>query len=382
LNARGDLGLVLTGGGARGAYQVGVLRALARERPELEFEVLTGVSAGAINAAFLANQSGNLLERVEALRALWCGLEMHDVLEVSGGRLYGNVARWGLRLLSGGHRPRPTTRGLVDTAPLAELLRRALAAQTDGRLPGIARHLRSGRHQALAITGSSYSTGQSVTWVAGRTLQLWERPNRRAVQAEIRLDHVLASSALPLVFPAVLVDDRWYGDGGVRLTAPLAPAIHLGASRLLTVSTRYARSRVEADAPSIERYPAPAQVAGVLLNAIFLDLVDQDALNLQRINRLIQFAPQAARPELRPVELVVVRPSADLGRLANDYEFRLPRTLRFLTRGLGTREARSNDFLSLLMFQTDYIDRLVTLGERDGERQLPELLALVDGSAA
>jgi NTE family protein len=187
------------------------------------------------------------------------------------------------------------------------------------------------------------------------------------------VDHVLASSALPFLFPAVQVDGAWYGDGGIRLTAPLSPAVHLGARRILAVSTRYARSRDEADRPAITSYPPPAQVAGVLYNAIFLDQLDSDAYQLRRINNLIAQLPKTQRDGLRHIELLMVRPSVDLGRLANEYEPELPRAFRFLTRGLGTRETRSNDLLSLLMFQNDYVTRLVELGEADAAARRPEI---------
>ncbi|QDU69393.1 patatin-like phospholipase family protein [Engelhardtia mirabilis] len=373
-----ELALALTGGGARGAYQVGVLAALARARPSLEFDILTGVSAGAINAAFLAAVDGDLPTRTRSLRRLWTGIDVEDVIEVSATTLALNAARWALRLVSGGRGPKTRARGLVDTAPLAQLMARELNVDEDGRIPGIEKHLASGRHRSVAMTGSSYSSGRSVTWVAGREIRTWNRPNRVARRTVLGVEHVMASSALPLLFPAVEVEGRWYGDGGIRLSAPLAPAIHLGASRILAISTRFPRDREDSALPSIQNYPAPAQVGGVLLNAIFLDLLDQDALQLRRINRLLECREGAQRTELRPIELFVVRPSADLGRLANDYEARLPRALRFLTRGLGTRELRSNDLLSLLMFQADYVERLVELGEHDGERALPGLTALLD----
>ena len=183
----------------------------------------------------------------------------------------------------------------------------------------------------------------------------------------------MASAALPFFFPAVDVDGAWYGDGGIRLTAPLSPAVHLGASRILAVSTRYARSRAEADRPMIQGYPPPAQVAGVLFNAIFLDQFDGDALHLKQINDLVARLPEASRDGLRHIDLLVLRPSEDLGRLANAFEAELPRAFRFMTRGLGTREARSNDMLSLVMFQADYMKRLLEMGEADAEARLPEI---------
>ena len=187
----------------------------------------------------------------------------------------------------------------------------------------------------------------------------------------------MASAALPFFFPAIEVDGAWYGDGGIRLTAPLSPAIHLGAKKILAVTTRYTRTREEADRPMINGYPPPAQVAGVLFNAIFLDQLDGDALQLRTVNALIDALPEEKRQGLRPIELLVVRPSEDLGRLANAYEAELPKGFRFFTRGLGTRETRSNDMLSLVMFQPDYVKRLLELGESDAERRHADFAAFL-----
>jgi NTE family protein len=183
----------------------------------------------------------------------------------------------------------------------------------------------------------------------------------------------MASSALPFFFPAIEVDGEWFGDGGMRLTAPLSPAVHLGARRIIAISTRYARTRAEADRPAVVGYPPPAQVAGVLLNSIFLDLLDHDALHLNQINHLVAALPEGRRDGLRRIDLLVLRPSSDLGRLANAYEPELPRAFRFLTRGLGTRETRSNDLLSLVMFQRDYVKRLMEMGEADAVARMAEI---------
>jgi NTE family protein len=270
-------------------------------------------------------------------------------------------------------------RSFVDTEPLREMLERQLQAD-GGVLCGIPKSLEDGWLKAFALTGSSYTTGQSITWVQTRedaTIPTWERPLRKSEICAVRVDHVMASAALPFFFPAIEVDGGWYGDGGIRLTAPLSPAIHLGAQRILAVSTRYARSREEADRPQIAGYPPPAQVAGVLFNAIFLDQLDGDAMQLRQINRLIADRPESQRDGLRPIHLLVVRPSQDLGRLANEYEADLPRAFRFLTRGMGTKETRSNDMLSLVMFQSDYVKRLMAMGEEDALKRLDEIKAFV-----
>ncbi|HEY8378345.1 MAG TPA: patatin-like phospholipase family protein, partial [Nannocystis sp.] len=249
----------------------------------------------------------------------------------------------------------------------------------DGPIPGIERNLEQGRLKAVALITTSYTTGQTIVWVQGRDIQLWERPNRRSRQARLTVEHAMASAALPIFFPAIRLGDEWFGDGGIRLAAPLSPALHLGASRILAVSTRYNRSVSEADRPSITGYPPPAQVVGVLLNAMFLDLIDQDAIRLERMNRLLRKLPEEEREGMRIVDLLVLRPSRDLGRLAREYEPRLPGAFRFMTRGLGTRETESADALSLIMFQEDYLNRLIEIGYEDALARADEIGAFLAG---
>ena len=377
-DARG-LALVLSGGGARAAYQVGVLRYLAREFPATVPDILTGVSAGGINAAFIAARQESYPEKIEQLTEMWRDLHIDHVFRVDLRDLAWRSLRWSGRLASGGKSPLPNAKSLVDTTPLREVLERELCAG-NGPIEGIQTSLADGWLRAFAITGSSYTTGQSITWVQTReddVMPSWERPARKSHCCPLRVDHVMASAALPFFFPAIEVDGAWYGDGGIRLTAPLSPAIHLGAKKIIAVTTRYARTREEADRPMINGYPPPAQVAGVLFNAIFLDHFDGDAMQLRQINDLIAHLPEEKRHGLRPIDLLVVRPSEDLGRLANAYEVDLPKGFRFLTRGLGTRETRSNDMLSLVMFQPDYVKRLLELGEADAEKRRADFAAFL-----
>jgi NTE family protein len=191
----------------------------------------------------------------------------------------------------------------------------------------------------------------------------------------------MASAALPLFFPAVQVDGAWYGDGGIRLVAPLSPAVHLGARRIIAVSTRYASSPTEEEEQTVSGYPPPAQVMGILLNSVFLDLLDHDAVRLRRLNQLIEELPAEKRQDLREVKLLTLRPSADLGKMAGEFEAQLPRAFRFLTRGLGTKETRSPDFLSLILFQPDYLRALIDLGERDAEARADEIEAFLGAPA-
>jgi NTE family protein len=189
----------------------------------------------------------------------------------------------------------------------------------------------------------------------------------------------MASSALPMVFPAVRLGDNWYGDGGIRLSAPLSPALRLGASRILAVSAHYEPTSEEAARPQIAGYPPPAQVLSHLLDSVFLDVLDEDVRRMTTMNSLLLELPADKRGGLRPVEILPFRPSVDLGKLAAEYEPQLPEAFRMLTRSLGTNQTTTPDFLSYLMFQPDYLERLIKIGREDAESRLPELRELVGG---
>lgn len=368
--------LMMSGGGARAAYQMGVLRGIARRFPDFGPSILTGVSAGAINAAYLANHTGSFPEAISGLGRLWGGIRTEHIINISGPGILTGSVKWARRLLTGGLLK--DAKSLLDVTPLRELLEREIG-QTDG----IETNIRNGKLDAFAITTTSYSTGQSVTWVQGSDVDTWDRPNRRAVHADVGVDHVLASASLPFFFPAVPINhatigDGWYGDGGIRLTAPLSPALHLGARKILAVSTRYGRSAAEANVPVIDQYPPPAQILGVLMNAIFLDLLDRDAQVLNRINTLLEarelkkgFTTDTAG--FRKVGLLVLRPSQDLAKLASQFEPNLPSSFRFLMRGLGVRETRSPDWLSMLLFEPGYLRLLIEIGEADADARADDV---------
>jgi NTE family protein len=363
-----SLALMLGGGGARGAYQAGVLCGLARRCPWLRFPILTGISAGAVNTIHLAADTSALPSSTARLASLWSGLTPDQVYDVGGFSLLKTMFRWGARLASGGigtgYEP---MRGMMATQPLRDFLTRSLTPSSDGAIGGIEANLQSGRLKAAALSATSYTTGQSLTWVQGRDVQLWQRPQRRSVEARLGVEHVMASSALPMLFPAIQVGSEWFGDGGIRLTSPLSPALHLGATHILTISSRYRRSASEAGAPQTVGYPPPAQVLGALYNAIFLDLIDEDIARADRVNQLLERMPTDGRDGMRRVAILVIRPSQDLGRLAGQFEAKLPTFFKYVTRGLGTMETRSPDVLSYILFQPEYIKALLEIGESDGE---------------
>lgn len=374
----GELAIVLSGGGARAAYQVGLLRGLGRRFPDLRFQIITGVSAGAINAVYLGSHREGLGIASRELAAIWHDLELEEVFRVETSAMATSFLRWVTRLATGGSAMAPKVRGLVDSEPLRQLLHRILRS-VDDEITGLGHNIDAGLLKALALTTIDYDTGQTVTWVEGKDFRPWQRPHRLSRKVRLTIEHVMASAALPLLFPAVRLGSHWHGDGGIRLAAPLAPAIHLGASRILIISTRYSQSQTEADRSEIRGYPPPAQILGKLMNSVFLDVIDQDVAQLRHINKLVARVSPQEREDFRWIETLVLRPTEDLGRLSAGFEPNLPKAFRFLTRSLGTRETSSPDFLSLLMFEPGYLRTLLEIGERDAEARGDDVAALLAG---
>lgn len=371
--------MVLSGGGARGAYQVGVLRWIARQYPELRVPILTGVSAGAINAAFLAGRPEPLPEAMDLLAEMWGGLSTDEILQADVLSLLSNALKVAMNLGSGGANLAPRVRGLVDTSPLERTLQRALNPE------GIADNIAQGRLTAVAVSATSYRTGRTVTFVqAAPGIRMWERTRRHSVSTRLDVDHVMASAAIPLFFPAQSVDGEWYGDGSLRQGSPLAPAVYLGADRILVVSSRYGPGTRDQEETDQDGYPPAAQILGLMANSIFLDNLDADVERLERINEIVARVPDKKQWLVaeRPVRLLLLRPSSDLGRLAANYEDRLPRGLRYLIRGLGTRRVASPDLLSYLMFEGEYLQELIRLGERDASHNWLRIRRFLDDGSS
>ena len=357
--------LVLGGGGARAAYQVGVLAGLAEAIPDLPVRILTGVSAGAINATFLANSVARPVDALHELEQCWLSLTVDEVFDV-GGLALGWRAAWNTLRLVLPLPQRGTIRSMVDTRPLRRFLHRVYGS-ADGRLPQITENVKSGRLRAFALTAAHYATGRGVTFFCSRDVEPWDRPLRRSVDTELRVDHVMASSALPVLFPAIPVDGCWYGDGGIGLVAPLSPAVHLGADRILVISTRYRPPAHERPPAQQEGPPSLATIAGALYNTVFLDQLDYDAMQLGRLTSCLRPLEQGDRNGLRPIGLHVIRPSEDMAVAAARFEHDLPHVLRHLTRRLGTGDTGRQDLLSTMMFVPSFARYLLDLGRRDAE---------------
>ncbi|MFI5215127.1 MAG: patatin-like phospholipase family protein, partial [Candidatus Limnocylindria bacterium] len=393
------LGLVLTAGGARGAYQAGVLKRLGeipslRDRPS-PFSIVAGASAGAINGSLLAARGARLSDATREIARIWSELRVEQVFRTDGRAL----ARTGLSLardfVLGGLLGHTGTRALFDTAPLAQLI--------EGIFPprGIADAIRRGRLYAVAITATSYHSGRSFTFIQGRPGHpVWVKSRRVVLPVTLNHRHVLASSAIPAVFPPVRVateaGELWFGDGGLRLVTPLSPAIRLGATHLLALGVRSSRAadalaREEAGAVLVPtdagaQLPCPplAQVLGVFMNAIFLDHLDADLDHLRRMNELVAKAPhvEGASEPMRVVTPLLISPSEDLALIAQRFAHRMPRVVRYLLEGLGTPDAQSADLMSYLLFDGAYTRALVDVGYQDAGERVAEIEAMVRAAPA
>lgn len=359
------IGLVLTGGGARAAYQVGALRGLAKVlgEPSAPFQIVTGVSAGAINGCALAARANTFSDAVRDLCELWSSLEPDSIYRTDLRGVGPVGASWIRDILTGGHVGETRINYLLDTTPLRQLLEKRLA------LEQVVERFRDGSLHGCAVTATNYATGTALTFFDGAAeIVPWQRSTRLGIREPLTIEHVLASAAIPIFFPPIALRGSYYGDGCIRMNAPLSPAIHLGADRIVAIGIRYFRTTEQTlvlNQPLDGTKPSIADIAGLLLNAVFLDSIEGDLERLERINRTLALLPSGTTQPLRHVPVLALRPSEDIGRMAAQQYTQLPATLRYLLSGIGATADRGWDLVSYLAFEPIYIRRLVELGYQD-----------------
>ena len=374
------IALILTGGGARAAYQVGVLKAIAEflpRRAHSPFPIICGTSAGSLNAATLAVNARNFSMGVQYLINTWKNFHANQIYRTDVLGVFNNTMLWlagvifsaiGINKL---HRV-----SLLDNSPLVELLEEMLPCEK------IQESVDAGLLHALSITASGYGSGQSVTFYQGvKQLVPWRRTGRVGVAMEINIQHLLASAALPFIFPATLIHREYFGDGSMRQIAPISPALHLGATRVLIIGVTVNGYDAEhPDRTDINEYPSLAQIAGHAMNSIFLDSMEMDLERLKKINDLVAIMPDEMRERanLRHIDVLVVSPSQPIEKIAERYAAELPWTIRLLLRLTGARQHSGGTLVSYLLTERKFCRALIDLGYQDALKRRDEIMGFLD----
>ena len=362
------LAIVMTGGGARAAYQVGVLKAIAEMLPPGDpspFTIICGTSAGAINAASLASKSDHFRNSVRRLHFVWSNFTTDQVFRTDVLGIAKTGAHWLLSMALGGlgkHSPIY----LLDRTPLRKLLEKYIDSSV------LQRSIENKTLHALSINATGYSSHQSVAFYHGHSsLKNWKRAQRIGISTRITVDHLMASSAIPFLFSPVRLNREFFSDGSIRQTAPISPALHLGADRVLIIGNRQFEPKLERI--SNPKPPTLGEIAGHTLNSVFLDSLDADIERLQRINKTVKLIGDQAREKhgvtLRQVEVQVISPSDDIGKMAAEHAHELPWSIKTLLRGIGAYSKTDSSFMSYLLFEKGYCNALIKLGYEDTVRE-------------
>jgi len=368
------IGLVLPGGGARAAYQVGVLKAISELIPDSNpFSIISGTSAGAINASLLASRSQSLKEAVEVLSGVWCNFKTNKVYRTETTVMLKSIFQWLLTVSSGGVLAK-NPKSLLDNSPLRQLLEDTI------NLEGIKNNIDKGNLDAFAITAASYSSKKSVTFFQSEEDDIdWERFLRVGVKNDILIDHLMASIALPLIFPAVKINNEYFGDGAMRQATPLSPAIRLGAEKLLIINTDSKSPNNQLTDNQI--YPSIGEVGGYMLDALFTGGLLSDLERLDRINQIIENSGnnsvQTSNKKMKHLDYCVISPSKDIKKIAKEHYKDVPYSIKLLMKGLGLKNRKESELLSFLLFESSFTSSLIQLGFEDGMTNQSEIKAII-----
>ena len=370
-------GLILTGGGARAAYQVGVLKAIAEmlpRRTQNPFPVICGTSAGAFNAVTLAVYAQSFRLGVQYLEKMWKNFTAHDIYRADPLGVLINTTRWlsGL-ILNGLGINKLNHVSLLDSTPLAELLDRAMPGEK------IQENIDLGVLHALSISASGYGTGHSVNFFQSvEGVQPWQRARRLGIATNIDARHILASSAIPFIFPAVRINREYFGDGSMRQIAPISPALHLGAVRVLVIGTGQT-AEDEPGRSKVDDYPSLAKIAGHAMDSIFLDSLEVDMERLKRINKTIDLLSDDVRhhTSLHHIDVLLISPSQSIEKIAGRYAKQLPWAIRLLLSSVGAMRRNTSNLVSYLLFEKEFCRALIDLGYQDAMSRKEEVMAFI-----
>ncbi len=371
-------GLILPGGGARNAYQAGVLKAIADMLPEdaeNPFPVICGTSSGALNAVLLASSANRFREGVDRLWGIWANFHIGKVFKTDGWTAFVSAWRWATTfLLRGLTKKQP--RSVLDNSPLRELLERHI------RFARIQQSIDSGALRAVSVTTSGYTSDNSVTFYQGlKELQPWRRTRRIGQPTELTLNHLMASSAIPVLFPAVKLRNEYFGDGSMRQTAPLSPALHMGANRLLIIGVRNPKQDLPPEDDRYVKYPSFGQISGYVFDSLFMDSLDADIERMRRINHTISETKdnrvEYKDTALRQIDYLVISPSTDIREIVARHVGDFPRSVRILLKGIGAMTREGRPLMSYLMFDAPFCKELMELGYKDGLAAREQILRLI-----
>lgn len=360
--------LLLTGGGARAAYQVGVLKALAHSMPRtapLPFRIINGTSAGAINSAALACYASCAHLAVRKLESVWKNFSTSMVYKSDFLSVFGHIARNILTSFQSEHINHPPG-SLLNNRPLRGLLNEILD------LHRIERNLHRNYLEAISITASSYTTGDSVAFFQSNTQTPWQRAKREGRPMRINVEHLMASSAIPMVFPSVNVFNHYFGDGSIHQLSPLSPSIHLGAEKIFIIGVEQPK---ESHPPGYSpHYPGLSAVAGHLLDSVFSDTMQADLERLERVNRTLGLLPARDKhQELKQIDSFIINPSKNFNDIAAQYYDDMPWAIKVLLRTIGVKRHSQSSLTSYLLFEKRYTQHLIQIGYDDGMKKLPEM---------
>lgn len=375
MSKKKKMGLVLSGGGARGAYQVGVLQALGHICSELNikspFQIYSGVSAGSINAAFMASYAHDFSRGAEELSQLWSNLKPENIFKSDVIALGKKLGMKFVDFSFGQFTQEDVRNSLLDTSPLKDLLQKNL------NLNQLRQNIENKNLEALAVTAMDYHTSQAVSFIQGNEhLPQWSKPRRKSVPTSILPEHIMASSAIPLLFPPIRVEDRYYGDGCVRNTTPCSPTLRLGAEKIFVVGVRrIIPSASDLKALHDQASPSMIRIINVLLNTVLLDGIEHDIERINRINEMVSLLPKGkgSEAELKRVDYIWVSPSGDIGEIASERSTHLPRMLRFFLKTLGHIED-AHELVSYLLFESNFCKQLIEMGYQDGLEQRDSII--------